>query len=51
MSISLWKEFDTSTDEERDAHLRKFHMHFQKLNSGEMNSNASVALNDCEVLG
>ncbi|DBB05687.1 TPA: hypothetical protein ACH3X1_012298 [Trebouxia sp. C0004] len=48
MSISLWKEVDTSTDEERDAHLRKFHLRFQKLRSGEIKSNASVALNDYE---
>ena len=49
MSIKLWKHFDTSTDEERDAHLRKFHLRFQKLKSAELNSNASVALNDYEV--
>ena len=49
MSIKLWKEYDTSTDEERDAHLRKFYLRYQKLKSAEVNTNASVALNDHEV--
>ena len=49
MSIKLWKDYSTSTDEERDAYLRKFYLRFQKLKSGEINSNASVALNDYEV--
>ena len=45
MNIDLWKDYSTSTDAERDAHLRKFHLRFQKLKSGEINANASVALN------
>lgn len=49
MSIELWKDYSTSTDAERDAHLRKFYLRFQKLKSGEINANASVALNDYEV--
>ena len=49
MSISLWKAYSTSTDAEREAHLRRFHVRFQKLKSGELNANASVALNDYEV--
>lgn len=49
MSVKLWKDYSTSTDEERDAYLRKFYLRFQKLKSGEINTNASVALNDYEV--
>ena len=49
LSIKLWKDYSTSTDEERDAYLRKFYLRFQKLKSGEINTNASVALNDYEV--
>ena len=49
MNISLWKDYSTSTDAERDAHLRKFHQRFQKLKSGDLNANASVALSDYEV--
>ena len=49
MNINLWKDYSTSTDTERDAHERKFHVRFQKLKSGEINANASVALNDYEV--
>ena len=49
MNVNLWKDYGTSTDAERVAHLRKFHLRFQKLKSGEINSNASVALNDYEV--
>ncbi|DBB03022.1 TPA: hypothetical protein ACH3X1_013441 [Trebouxia sp. C0004] len=48
MNVNLWKDYNTSTDAERDAHLRKFHLRFQKLKSGEINANASVALNDYE---
>ncbi|DBA86106.1 TPA: hypothetical protein ACH3X1_005625 [Trebouxia sp. C0004] len=48
MKINLWKHYSTSTDAERDAHLGKFHLRFQKLKSGEINANASVALNDYE---
>ena len=31
MNLNLWKDYSTSTDAERDAHLglRKFHMCFQ----------------------
>ncbi len=49
MNINLWKHYSSSTDAERDAHKRKFHLRFQKLKSGEINANASVALNDYEV--
>ncbi len=49
MNIDLWKDYGTSTDAERDAHQRKFHLQFQKLRSGDLNANASVALNDYEV--
>ena len=49
MNIDLWKDYSTSTDAERDAHLHKFHLRFQKLKSGEINANASVALNDYAV--
>lgn len=49
MNIKLWKHYSTSTDAERDAHLRKFHLRFQKLKSGDINVNAGVALNDYEV--
>ena len=49
MSIELWEEYSTSTDAERDAHLRNFDLCFQKLKSGEINASASVALNDYEV--
>ena len=49
MNVNLWKDYSTSTDAERHAHLRKFHLRFQKLKSGEINANASVALNDYEV--
>ena len=49
MSIKLWKDYSTSTDKERDAHLREFYLRYQKLKSAEVNSNASVALNDYEV--
>lgn len=40
MSIKLWKDYDTSTDAERDAHLREFYLRYQKLKSAEVNSNA-----------
>lgn len=49
MNVNLWKDYSTSTDAEKDSHLRKFHLRFQKLKSREINANASVALNDYKV--
>jgi hypothetical protein len=49
MSITLWKEYDTSTDEQRDAHEKNFHRRFQKKTSELVNANARVALSDYEV--
>ena len=49
MSIELWKDYSTSTDEERDAYRLRFLRRFHKVQSGELTANASVALNDYEV--
>jgi hypothetical protein len=49
MSITLWREHDSSTKEARDAHLQKHLMRFQKVRSGEVNTNAIVAMSDYEV--
>ena len=44
MDITLWKQYSTSTEEEREAHLSTYLRYFRKQNSGKSNSNATTVL-------